>query len=88
MLNYFMGDAFGPGYSGLALLGFCYAKNQALRMPIVFYISNIKSLSRLVKPTRRRPHSGKAQIKNNLKNMILAMPSARAALVLFILKIG
>ena len=47
-----------------------------------------KCLSRLVKPASRRPHSGKAQIKNNLKNMIWAMPSARAALVLFILKIG
>jgi len=34
MLNYFMGDAFGPGCSGLVTLGFCFAKNQALRIPI------------------------------------------------------
>ena len=34
MLNYFMGDAFGQGYSRLALLGFSCAKNQALRIPI------------------------------------------------------
>ena len=34
MLNYFMGDAFDPGYSGLVTLGFCFAKNQALRIPI------------------------------------------------------
>ncbi|MFZ9550215.1 MAG: hypothetical protein ACO28Y_08845, partial [Bacteroidia bacterium] len=30
-----------------------------------------------VKPERRRPHSGKAQIKNIIKNIIWAMPSAR-----------
>ena len=32
-----MGDAFGPGYSGLIIFGFCYAKNQALRIPIAGY---------------------------------------------------
>jgi len=37
-LNYF-GDAFGPGYCGLAMLGYCCAMNQALRIPIaVFFI--------------------------------------------------
>ena len=29
-------------------------------------------------PARRRPHSGKAQIKNIMKNIIWTMPSARA----------
>ena len=32
-----LGDAFGPGYCGLALLGFCFAKNQALRIPIAYF---------------------------------------------------
>ena len=31
-----------------------------------------------MKPERRRPQSGKAQIKNNINNIIRAMPSARA----------
>ena len=31
-----------------------------------------------MKPARRRPQSGKAQIKINMKNIITAMPSARA----------
>ena len=30
-----------------------------------------------MKPARRRPHSGKAQIKNNIKDIISAMPSVR-----------
>jgi len=34
VLNYILGDAFGPGYSGLALLGYCCAMNQALRISI------------------------------------------------------
>jgi len=28
----------GPGYSGLALLGYCCAMNQALRIPIAFVL--------------------------------------------------
>ena len=36
--NYFIGDAFGPGYSGLASLGFCFAMNQTLRIPIAIIL--------------------------------------------------
>ena len=32
-----MGDAFGPGYCGLASLGYCCAMNQALRIPIAYF---------------------------------------------------
>ena len=35
--NYFMGDAFGPGYCGLAYARLPSA-NQALRIPIAFFI--------------------------------------------------
>ena len=37
ILKYYLGDTFGPGYSGLALLGFCCAMNQALRIPIAYF---------------------------------------------------
>ena len=42
-----------------------------------YYVLHHNRLSRLVKPAWRRPHSGKAQIKNKYK-IIKAMPSARA----------
>ena len=39
VLNYILADAFGPGYSGLALLGYCCAMNQALRIPIAVILN-------------------------------------------------
>ena len=32
----------GPGYSGLALLGYCCAMNQALRIPIAFNYNGLR----------------------------------------------
>ena len=35
--SFFVRYLSGPCYSGLVTLGFCYAKNQALRIPIAFF---------------------------------------------------
>ena len=66
ILKFYLGDAFGPGYSGLALLSYCCAMNYTLRIPIADYktqlsiesASMILALKNMLHPKIQKPVGG------------------------------